>query len=138
MCIQPSPDACCWAWKSDPEPEITGWQPNTRGVSYVFGNDVIEKFLGDFDLDLVCRAHQVGSGQATSSCPRSLLTILICDQVVEDGYKFTGNRTLVTIFSAPNYCGQFDNAAAMLMVNPDLMCSFRTLPASAAVSHRPT
>lgn len=29
--------------------------------------------------------------------------------VVEEGYEFFNNRTLVTVFSAPNYCGEFDN-----------------------------
>merc|ERR1711909_208390 len=31
-------------------------------------------------------------------------------QVVEDGYEFFAKRQLVTLFSAPNYCGEFDNA----------------------------
>ena len=34
-------------------------------------------------------------------------------QVVEDGYEFFADRQLVTIFSAPNYCGEFDNAGAV-------------------------
>jgi serine/threonine-protein phosphatase PP1 catalytic subunit len=29
---------------------------------------------------------------------------------VEDGYEFFSKRQLVTVFSAPNYCGEFDNA----------------------------
>ena len=33
-------------------------------------------------------------------------------QVVEDGYEFFASRALVTLFSAPNYCGEFDNSAA--------------------------
>jgi len=37
---------------------------------------------------------------------------------------------LVTIFSAPNYCGLFDNAAAVMSVTSDLTCSFRILPVS--------
>lgn len=61
------------------------------------------------DLDLVCRAHQV----------------------VEDGYEFQSERQLVTIFSAPNYCGEFDNAGAMMIVTKDLVCSFKIIrPAS--------
>jgi hypothetical protein len=35
---------------------------------------------------------------------------------------------LVTLFSAPNYCGEFDNAAAVMIVSADLTCSFRILP----------
>ena len=47
--------------------------------------------------------------------------------MVEDGYEFQSDRRLVTIFSAPNYCGEFDNAGGMMVVDPDLMCSFRVL-----------
>jgi hypothetical protein len=82
-----------------------------RGVSYTFGHDVIQDFLGRHDLDLICRAHQV----------------------VEDGYKFQANRQLVTIFSAPNYCGEFDNAGALLCVREDLVCSFKVMR---PLSHR--
>ena len=35
-------------------------------------------------------------------------------QVVEDGYEFFAKRQLVTLFSAPNYCGEFDNAGMSL------------------------
>lgn len=46
-------------------------------------------------------------------------------QVVEDGYEFFAKRQLVTLFSAPNYCGEFDNAGAMMSVDETLMCSFQ-------------
>jgi len=46
---------------------------------------------------------------------------------VEEGYEFFSNRQLVTIFSAPNYCGEFDNAGAMMSVDENLMCSFQIL-----------
>lgn len=48
-------------------------------------------------------------------------------QVVEDGYEFFGQRRLVTIFSAPNYCGDFDNAGALLSIDDSLLCSFEIL-----------
>ena len=47
--------------------------------------------------------------------------------MVEDGYEFFARRQLVTIFSAPNYCGEFDNAGAMMSVDETLMCSFQVL-----------
>ncbi|KAG5224086.1 serine/threonine-protein phosphatase PP1 isozyme [Salix suchowensis] len=78
---------------------------NDRGVSYTFGPDKVTEFLQKQDLDLICRAHQV----------------------VEDGYEFFADRQLVTIFSAPNYCGEFDNAGAMMSVDETLMCSFQIL-----------
>jgi serine/threonine-protein phosphatase PP1 catalytic subunit len=76
-----------------------------RGVSYTFGHDIVADFLNRHGLELICRAHQV----------------------VEDGYEFQANRQLVTIFSAPNYCGEFDNAGAIMIVNPDLVCSLKIL-----------
>ncbi|KAL3579101.1 hypothetical protein D5086_020605 [Populus alba] len=78
---------CDLLW-SDPGRDVKGWGMNDRGVSYTFGPDKVQEFLTKHDLDLVCRAHQV----------------------VEDGYEFFADRQLVTIFSAPNYCGEFDNA----------------------------
>jgi hypothetical protein len=33
--------------------------------------------------------------------------------------------TQVTLFSAPNYCGEFDNAGGMMSVDETLMCSFQ-------------
>jgi hypothetical protein len=40
------------------------------------------------------------------------------------GYEFFAERQLVTVFSAPNYCGEFDNKGAVMFVNSDLLCSF--------------
>lgn len=95
---------CDLLW-SDPEKEINGWGENDRGVSFTFGQDVVHNFLRKHELDLICRAHQV----------------------VEDGYEFFAKRQLVTLFSAPNYCGEFDNAGAMMSVDETLMCSFQIL-----------
>ena len=47
---------CDILW-SDPELDISGWDTNERGVSYVFGDDIVENFLEAHDLDLICRAH---------------------------------------------------------------------------------
>jgi len=95
---------CDLLW-SDPEKEISGWGENDRGVSFTFGPDVLQLFLRKHSLDLVCRAHQV----------------------VEDGYEFFAARALVTIFSAPNYCGEFDNASAIMSIDEGLCCGFQIL-----------
>ena len=95
---------CDLLW-SDPDKDIVGWGENDRGVSFTFGSDMVQIFLRKFELDLICRAHQV----------------------VEDGYEFFAKRQLVTLFSAPNYCGEFDNAGAMMSVDDTLMCSFQIL-----------
>jgi len=95
---------CDLLW-SDPDKDIKGWAENERGVSYVFGQEIVDAFLKKHELDLVCRAHQV----------------------VEDGYEFFAKRQLVTVFSAPNYCGEFDNSAALMSVDENLVCSFQIL-----------
>ncbi len=47
--------------------------------------------------------------------------------MIEEGYEFFGNKQLVTVFSAPNYCGEFDNAGAMMSIDENLLCSFKIL-----------
>jgi len=49
-----------------------------------------------------------------------------------------GNKQLVTIFSAPNYCGDFDNAGAMMSIDENLLCSFKILkPNKAKLNSKP-
>ena len=62
---------CDLLW-SDPDKDIEGWGESDRGVSYTFGQDVVQKFLAKHDLDLVCRAHQVRRSFMLSPLPASL------------------------------------------------------------------
>ncbi|VDN04350.1 unnamed protein product [Thelazia callipaeda] len=91
-----------WA---DPVIGISGFQANLRGASVGFGPDILATLCKQLNIDMIARAHQV----------------------VQDGYEFFGARKCVTIFSAPHYCGQFDNAAAMMSVDQNLVCSFQIL-----------
>ena len=43
------------------------------------------------------------------------------------GYEFLFNRQLVTIFSAPDYMGQYGNYGAIMVVDEDLKCSFELI-----------
>ncbi|OQE47543.1 hypothetical protein PENCOP_c001G06043 [Penicillium coprophilum] len=81
------------------------WVSNDRGVSFCFGKNVIKDFLDRHGFDLVCRSHMV----------------------VSNGYEFSGDRTLVTIFSAPNYCDEFDNSGAIMSISKELLYSFDLL-----------
>lgn len=47
--------------------------------------------------------------------------------MISDGYEFFGNKQLVTIFGATNYCGEFDNSAALMTIDENLICSFQIL-----------
>ena len=65
--------------------------------------------------------------QSTSS------NIYIIIKVVEEGYEFFGEKQLITIFSAPDYCGEYGNSAALMMVDENLMCSFKFIKTSGGV-----
>ncbi|CAP22236.2 Protein CBG01025 [Caenorhabditis briggsae] len=91
-----------WA---DPENNMNGWAKNSRGVSYIFGADVVKDFTDKMNIDLIARGHQV----------------------VQDGYEFFAGKRLVTIFSAPKYCGEFDNNAGVMIVDERLIISFDIL-----------
>ena len=95
---------CDLLW-SDPDKEAVDYDENDRGVSVIFGEKVVMDFNKKNDLDLIIRAHQV----------------------VDDGYEFFANRQLITIFSAPNYCGEFDNSAGIMIIDDSLTCSLKVL-----------
>ncbi|CAJ0574558.1 unnamed protein product, partial [Mesorhabditis spiculigera] len=107
--VEPAnPSLLCDLLWADPDPFAKGFKASQRGVSFVFGPDVMGEMLQALDIDLVARAHQV----------------------VQDGYEFFANRKLVTLFASPHYCGQFDNAAAIMNVDEKLVCSFQVLTPS--------
>ncbi|VDQ09021.1 unnamed protein product [Trichobilharzia regenti] len=89
---------CNILW-SDPDKDIIDWAENDRGVSFLFGQDVVIEFLNRHEMDLICRAHQV----------------------IEDGYEFFCKRRLVTLTN----CGELDNADALMSVDEDLTCSLQ-------------
>ena len=95
---------CDLLW-SDPDKETLEFDENDRGVSWVFGEKIVNEFNRKNDLDLIIRAHQV----------------------VDEGYEFFANRQLITIFSAPNYCGEFDNSAGIMIIDDALTCSLKVL-----------
>jgi len=84
---------------SDPAEDIDGWEkqnnprnPRHRGLGYLFGQDVLEDFLYNNNLEMVCRAHECVAG----------------------GYEWMFDRQLVTVFSAPNYSQR--NSGAIMKV----------------------
>jgi serine/threonine-protein phosphatase PP1 catalytic subunit len=90
---------------SDPKTSDEQWQENERGVSFTFNEEVVEEFCEKNEIDLVCRGHMV----------------------VDEGYEFFANRKCVTVFSAPNYCGMFENNACFMKVDEQLYCGFTIL-----------
>ena len=96
---------CDLLW-SDPNESLTeDFGPNERNISVTFSKDYVKNFVEKNNLDLICRAHQV----------------------VEEGFEFFADMKLVTIFTAPNYMGEFDNNGGILEVGEDLLCKFHVL-----------
>ncbi|KAH8070432.1 serine threonine-protein phosphatase [Aureococcus anophagefferens] len=113
----PHDGAMCDLMWSDPE-EIAGWGLSPRGAlaassffraGYLFGGDVVEKFNAANRLTLIARAHQL----------------------VMEGHKPLFNATLVTVWSAPNYCCRCGNVAAILELDDDLGRNFQIFEAAA-------
>ena len=103
--IIPNEGIMCDLMWSDPKSHKTQWADNERGVSYTFNQYALQKFMTKHNLSLVCRAHEM----------------------VNEGYKFFAGNKLVTIFSAPNYCGERGNNGAVMVINENMECSFIVL-----------
>jgi serine/threonine-protein phosphatase 2A catalytic subunit len=74
---------------------LTASTASTAGAGYTFGQDVSEVWNRRNGLQLVARAHQL----------------------VMEGYNWSHEKNVVTIFSAPNYCYRCGNQAAIMEVD---------------------
>ncbi|KAL4474133.1 hypothetical protein ABPG72_002858 [Tetrahymena utriculariae] len=82
---------------SDPssDKDHTGFMLSERGAGYLFGGDVVEKFLHVNGLIHLARAHQ------------------LCT----DGFQVLFDDKLSTVWSAPNYMYRFKNKASILEID---------------------
>ena len=97
---------CDLMW-SDPE-DMNGWGVSPRGAGYLFGGDKVEEFNAKNDIRLIARAHQL----------------------VMEGYKEMFNKTVVTVWSAPNYCYRCGNIAAILELDEQFSTNYKTFEAA--------
>jgi diadenosine tetraphosphatase ApaH/serine/threonine PP2A family protein phosphatase len=80
----------CW---SDPE-DVPKWRVNQRGAGYLFGADQVAKFLNYNKLRFVTRSHQLAM----------------------NGFEWFFDKTLVTVWSAPNYMYRSGNKASVMKI----------------------
>lgn len=65
--------------------DIQGWGLSPRGAGFLFGADITKNFAHNNAIDLIARAHQLAM----------------------EGYKLMFDQTIVTVWSAPNYCYRY-------------------------------
>jgi serine/threonine-protein phosphatase 5 len=94
---------CDLLW-SDPS-EQKGWNPSSRGISQVYGVDASEQFLLDNSLKHIVRGHEWVMEVGTSI------------EIHEKGYRQCHKHKVITVFSAPNYCGYVGNRGAYAEVD---------------------
>ena len=102
---------CDLLW-SDPD-DRTGWGISPRGAGYTFGKDISDVFNHHNNLTLVSRAHQL---VMEVCCCVALSQKAQCGQ----GYNWSHEKNVVTIFSAPNYCYRCGNQAAIMELDDSL------------------
>lgn len=92
---------CDLVW-SDPE-DVDTWAVSPRGAGWLFGDKVATEFNHVNGLATIARAHQL----------------------VNEGYKFHfAEKSVVTVWSAPNYCYRCGNVASIMTVDRDQNTKF--------------
>lgn len=134
-------DGLLW---SDPSNEQMGYRTNMRGCGYSFGPDVTRRFLDanygytaataqappgrvgegaeEDDVSSSKRAGLSSAGGAAASPEQQLgesqrmQFIVRAHQCVKAGFQWDQDGLVVTVFSAPNYCGLNCNKGAIAML----------------------
>ena len=88
---------CDLLWADPDDTNADHWNPNDRGLSFTFSEKILQTFLTNLDLLLICRAHEC----------------------VVDGYLLNAKKTIVTVFSASNYGGNGYKSAFIVMTPDD-------------------
>jgi len=82
------------------------FENENRGAGYIFGYTAVMDFLKENNLSTIIRAHDVqrtGYTEHFMHCKENRILPLI-----------------ITLFSAPNYCGHYGNEAAIMRLEPAL------------------
>ncbi|KAH9577524.1 Calcineurin-like phosphoesterase domain [Trypanosoma melophagium] len=100
-------DGLLW---SDPEENVCGCHMNYRGCGFIFGPDVTREFL---DRNYGYEFPNTGKNDTNGT----LQFIMRAHQCVQEGYHWAHNGLVLTLFSAPNYCGVNNNKGAIVVLS---------------------
>lgn len=110
---------CDLLW-SDPD-DRCGWGISPRGAGYTFGQDISEAFNHNNGLTLVARAHQLVMEGYNWSQDRNVVTIF-SGMLFPALFRQNESRSgyILTISPAPNYCYRCGNQAAIMEIDEHL------------------
>lgn len=100
---------------SDPDKGTEGFVISERGAGYLFGEIVVDRFLQVNKMETIVRAHQ------------------LC----MDGYNILFDGKIITVWSAPNYCGRLCNYASLMEVDEKLNKFFNIFEDSERSASKP-
>jgi diadenosine tetraphosphatase ApaH/serine/threonine PP2A family protein phosphatase len=81
-----------WA---DPDENTEEFNPSPRGCSFIFGKAPFLKFMDANGIKLLFRSHQM----------------------IAEGYNVQFDGRLITVYSAPNYCGSCNNKSSVFTLD---------------------
>ncbi|KAG5519733.1 hypothetical protein PMAC_000006 [Pneumocystis sp. 'macacae'] len=135
---------CDLLW-SDPD-NISGWSVSPRGAGFLFGGDIVKSFCRINQVEMIARAHQlvmegykimfndtfqesnINSDQ-NSNKENCKSTELAAEFALTQN-KDSDFGSIVTVWSAPNYCYRCGNVAAILELNESLEKSYKIFEAA--------
>ncbi|VDN95914.1 unnamed protein product [Rodentolepis nana] len=83
-----------YTW-SNPDPDIEDWDENPAGLGYLYGPSVVNEFCERLGIQQIIRSNEY----------------------FEKGFDYSFEGKILTIFSAPNYLGTFNNNGAIVEMN---------------------
>jgi len=117
---------CDLVW-SDPE-DIDTWAVSPRGAGWLFGDKVATEFNHVNGLKTIARAHQlvnegykVGFFSPLPNCSLNQAWLTFTSLLSQ--FHFA-EKSVVTVWSAPNYCYRCGNVASIMTVDKDLNSKF--------------
>ncbi|OHT05099.1 Serine/threonine-protein phosphatase PP-Y [Tritrichomonas foetus] len=81
---------------SDPSDSVHSFKDSPRGTGFLFGKEVTSSFLRNVKKTVIIRGHE-------------------CSQ---SGVETRFNGSVITVFTASNYCGVANNKAGVLIIQP--------------------